>query len=61
MVKLSLEDYCDKCPNFEAGTRHYQNILAFGIEHEFIIFCRYEERCRALYNYLQEGNNSNLG
>lgn len=60
MIKLSVEDYCNNCPDFDAyvNTSTYKD--GFGEEMvNHVIVCRDSEKCNTLMNYLVDNKNIN--
>lgn len=64
MIRLSVEDYCHNCPEFEVEvehsdmTLHGHNMMTGDpvVEKQInrTIRCMHEERCRAIANHISE-------
>lgn len=53
MIRISVEDYCQDCPDFEAEVK--KNTLvscAIPISTDTCITCKYSDRCRQIHKYM---------
>lgn len=67
MIRLSIEDYCHNCPEFEVEversdmTLHGHNMMTGDpvVETQInrTIRCKHKERCRAIANHISEKKN----
>lgn len=51
MIKLEIEDYCEKCPFFDSDIKR---IYAMDENHTTIITCIHKERCEKFYKKMAE-------
>lgn len=56
MITLSIEEYCEHCPNFEAeqSTSYAKTLLNEIVSIEHIITCKNNERCKSIKHYLEQ-------
>lgn len=64
MIRLSVEDYCHNCPEFEIDikvdttTFHGHNMITGDsvVETQInrVIRCKHKERCRAIANHISK-------
>ena len=55
MIHLEVNEYCEKCPDFEADVEKRKVISRYNREHlDTVIRCKHRERCQNMINYLAE-------
>lgn len=58
MIKVSVEKYCENCPEFEPDVYKstIANLACRPMHTETIIRCEHRERCHRMYQCLKEEN-----
>lgn len=54
MIKLELEEYCDKCPNFEPEVAKINVDGFFKVECNTTIFCEHRHKCNCIAKYMKD-------
>lgn len=59
MIKLTVEDYCQNCPEFEADVIKTKAFCVDEVINHTTITCEHRDKCAQLKSYIERNTNKN--